>query len=252
MRLAECLRRWGSCVALHRPQLRLVEFGGRSPGHALNHLRHATAIPSGESTVSRRSASSPYEVLRVPREATSEDIKKAYVELARQFHPDQAAHGEHGLTTEEAAERFKEVQAAWYILGDAGRRREFDVHGTLAAPPHKMSASLWLKLKTAKPEDGTLIPNWGSDEPPLWLIVTGPLSVVFLVLLYNSWDDILGTSAERSLLRRGGWICEDCLVVMEPDAEKCKACQKAKQQVFACARDAGGAAALTPAAPALR
>lgn len=59
-----------------------------------------------------------YGVLGVPRTATEPEIKKAYRKLARELHPDVAGpHGE---------ERFKEVAAAYDVLGNADKRAQYD------------------------------------------------------------------------------------------------------------------------------
>lgn len=57
----------------------------------------------------------PYEVLKVPRDATQEEIHKAWVELAAQYHPDKAAHLGPDLQAL-AEKRFKEIQRAYDIL----------------------------------------------------------------------------------------------------------------------------------------
>ena len=61
-----------------------------------------------------------YAVLGVPEGAPSADIKKAYRKLAREHHPDRNAGDK------KAEERFKEVQEAYDVLGDAERRKEYD------------------------------------------------------------------------------------------------------------------------------
>lgn len=68
----------------------------------------------------------PYEVLGVSRGASEEDIKKAYRKLARQHHPDR----NQGDKTAEA--KFKEVQEAYDIVGDAEKRKKFDQFGHAA------------------------------------------------------------------------------------------------------------------------
>jgi molecular chaperone DnaJ len=61
-----------------------------------------------------------YEILGVPREASSEDIKKAFRRLARETHPD-ANHGDPS-----AEERFREIAEAYEVLSDPGRRARYD------------------------------------------------------------------------------------------------------------------------------
>jgi curved DNA-binding protein CbpA len=59
----------------------------------------------------------PYEVLGVERTASDTEIRRAYVALARRFHPDTNPGGE---------ERMRAVNEAWAVLGDRVRRAEFD------------------------------------------------------------------------------------------------------------------------------
>jgi molecular chaperone DnaJ len=61
-----------------------------------------------------------YKVLGVDPKAAAKDIKSAYRKLSRQYHPDANA----GDAT--AEERFKEVSAAYDVVGDAERRKEYD------------------------------------------------------------------------------------------------------------------------------
>jgi len=61
-----------------------------------------------------------YTVLGVGRSASQEDIRKAYRQLAKQYHPDLNA-GNPG-----AVDRFKQVSAAYDILGDKDKRARYD------------------------------------------------------------------------------------------------------------------------------
>src|SRR5688572_24173019 len=66
-----------------------------------------------------------YDVLGVPRDASADDIRRAFRKLARQYHPD--------ISKEDGAEtRFKEVNEAYEILSDAEKRRQYDRFGHAA------------------------------------------------------------------------------------------------------------------------
>ena len=58
-----------------------------------------------------------YQVLGVPSTATDKEITKAYRKLAKQYHPDANPGSE---------DRFKEISAAYDVLGDADQRKEYD------------------------------------------------------------------------------------------------------------------------------
>jgi len=60
-----------------------------------------------------------YKVLGVSETASQKDITKAYRKLAREYHPDTNQ-------APEAEERFKEVSAAYDVVGDAEKRKEYD------------------------------------------------------------------------------------------------------------------------------
>ncbi len=65
-----------------------------------------------------------YEIMGLPRTASEDDIRKKYRELALQYHPDRNAGDA------QAAEKFKEISAAFEILNDRQSRHEYDTFGT--------------------------------------------------------------------------------------------------------------------------
>src|SRR3954466_7093045 len=69
-----------------------------------------------------------YEVLRVPRSASADEIAKAYRKLARQHHPDR------NPGDKQAEGRFKEIQNAYDTLSDPKKKGIYDQFGTDMPP----------------------------------------------------------------------------------------------------------------------
>jgi len=68
-------------------------------------------------------AKDPYDILGVDKSASQEDVKKAFRKLAHKYHPDKPEGDE---------EKFKEANAAYQILGDPEKRRQYDEFGPAA------------------------------------------------------------------------------------------------------------------------
>lgn len=64
-----------------------------------------------------------YSVLGVTKSSTQEEIKKAYRNLAFKYHPDR------NQGSKEAEEKLKEINAAYSVLGDETKRRQYDAGG---------------------------------------------------------------------------------------------------------------------------
>ena len=81
-----------------------------------------------------------YDVLGVSPESTQGQIKKAYLKLAKQYHPDKNPDGRF-------ADKFKEISAAYEVLGDEEKRSLYDQYGeegvAAGGPPHGGGADLF-------------------------------------------------------------------------------------------------------------
>ena len=67
-----------------------------------------------------------YDILGIDRNASDEDIKKAFRKCARQYHPDLQTGDAHKKAAEE---KFKEVNEAYEVLSDQEKRRRYDTFG---------------------------------------------------------------------------------------------------------------------------
>jgi molecular chaperone DnaJ len=70
-----------------------------------------------------------YEILGVNKDASEEDIKKAYRKLAMKFHPDR------NPDSKDSEEKFKEAKEAYEMLTDADKRRAYDAYGHAGVNP---------------------------------------------------------------------------------------------------------------------
>ncbi|WP_068400205.1 J domain-containing protein [Pedobacter cryoconitis] len=93
--------------------------------------------------------SNHYDTLGVSRNATSEEIRKAYKKLCLEFHPDK--NGGNDFYTE----KFKEINNAYEILGDAVKRAEYDLSLPNIIP---------VKKKESKSQGKKKGKGWGGNE----------------------------------------------------------------------------------------
>jgi len=64
-----------------------------------------------------------YEVMEISREASADDIRKAYRKLAMKYHPDRNPNNK------AAEEKFKELSEAYEVLGDENKRQQYNQYG---------------------------------------------------------------------------------------------------------------------------
>jgi molecular chaperone DnaJ len=74
-----------------------------------------------------------YDTLGVPKNASDEDIKKAYRKLAMKHHPDR----NQGDSSKAAEEKFKEAKEAYEMLSDAQKRAAYDQYGHAGVDPNR-------------------------------------------------------------------------------------------------------------------
>ena len=111
----------------------------------------------------------PYKILQVDPEAEDEVIQAAYRRLAQKYHPDRA-------TGSEAVERMVAINAAWELIGEPDRRRDFDlsvrhrqsagsVGGVAAASAGGPSAGArWAKPESQPRPAESVSPDWTSGR----------------------------------------------------------------------------------------
>jgi len=73
-----------------------------------------------------------YDILGVPKNASDEDIKKAYRKLAMKHHPDR----NQGDDAKKSEEKFKEAKEAYEMLSDAQKRAAYDQYGHAGVDPN--------------------------------------------------------------------------------------------------------------------
>ena len=73
-----------------------------------------------------------YEILGVAKNASDEDIKKAYRKLAMKHHPDR----NQGEKSKDAEAKFKEAKEAYEMLSDPDKRAAYDQYGHAGVDPN--------------------------------------------------------------------------------------------------------------------
>ena len=141
-------------------------------------------------------AKSLYESLGVSKNASQDEIKKAYRKLVREVHPDRNPGNE---------ERFKEVQGAYDVLSDPDKRKQYDRLGTTNGRPAGFNAGTTYDFSDFDLGDifGGLFNRGGRAQQQqqrgqLLLVARHPLAVVVELRL----QPLKGVEVLVALLRR--------------------------------------------------
>ena len=130
----------------------------------------------------------PYATLGVERSSDQDTIRKAYKKLARKYHPD--------VNKDAGAEkRFKEVNAAYEVLGDAKKRQLFDEFGEVSTRPgfDPAAARAWSSGR----QGGGMPFDFGVGSVHAWHRVGAAFQLILASLFWPPYardvDDLLGS-----------------------------------------------------------
>jgi curved DNA-binding protein len=143
-------------------------------------------------------ASDFYEVLGVSRDATADEVQRAYRRLARQYHPD--------VNKDPAAEdRFKEISEAYDVLSDPDTRRRYDAFGPeFRSVPEGVDPEAWARARTGG------APRGATDE---WFTTSFGEGIDIDI------DDLLGGVFGRGRGRRRGRVSWGPIAGADQEAE---------------------------------
>jgi hypothetical protein len=157
------------------------------------------------------STKSPYEILGVPRDATPEQIRRAYLLKVKEIHPDNFDQTKDRARWERANEQLKELNEAYSILKNQDSRASHD-GGTTAGPAPRRQRSPDWDIKLGKLKAGMVwfasLPKSIQDrilerttgkEQNQFLIEQGGIGWnYFFVLLLSAWFIVLYNLAQSS------------------------------------------------------
>ncbi len=141
-----------------------------------------------------------YKILGIDRNASEQDIKRAYRRLARQFHPDVNPENR------QAEERFKEINEAYEVLGDAEKRAKYDRLGSswqqwqrAGRDPGQYDWSQWFSGTTP----GGVYVEWDNDLSSLFTGGEGIFSEFFNTIFGSTATKRPPTNRRSSASSRG-------------------------------------------------
>lgn len=149
-------------------------------------------------------AASHYETLGVAESAPAEEVRRAYIDLARRLHPDRWVDASPAARAD-TERRMQQVNEAWRVLGDARRRRAYDAgrHQPGRSPAPGSGASF----------AGTTLFGTEADEPAdltsrliralPWALLVAVLGAIFVFTAYAADDTPLTPGPDRCVRKDG-------------------------------------------------
>lgn len=143
-----------------------------------------------------------YEVLGVAPDVSEEDLRRAYLRLARRYHPDRQLDGDPRAAADAEA-RMRRINGAWQVLGSPSTRAEYDrsLRAPDASAPGASAPGASATAPTVRPPSSEFRPYFEHDEddddswryepdegdpataPPRSLLIAPPVLLAVSVLL---------------------------------------------------------------------
>jgi hypothetical protein len=165
------------------------------------------------------STKSPYEIVGVPRDATSDQIRRAYLHKVKEIHPDNFDQVKERARWEQANEQLKELNEAYSILKNQDSRASHDGGATRGAPPPRRQRSPDWDIKLGKLRAGMawfatlpksiqdrILERTTGKEQNQFAVEQGGIGLnYFFALLLAAWLWVLANNGNTS----GGWRQQD-------------------------------------------
>jgi hypothetical protein len=165
------------------------------------------------------STKSPYEILGVPRDATPDQIRRAYLQKVKEIHPDNFDQVKERARWEQANEQLKALNEAYSILKNQDTRAHHDSGAASAAPPPRRQRSPDWDIKLGKLKAGMawfaslpksiqdrILERTTGKESNQFAIEQGGIGWnYFFVLLLSAWFIVLYNFAQTTI----NWSADD-------------------------------------------
>ncbi|KAF5897902.1 dnaJ subfamily A member 3, mitochondrial-like, partial [Clarias magur] len=127
------------CGSFFVPVLGFKGFGFKSLHIFSSHAFHSSSVC--------RQQQDFYSILGIPRTSTQKEIKKAYYQLAKKYHPDT------NPDDPQAKEKFAKLAEAYEVLSDEVKRKQYDTYGSAGPSAAGAGQQYWRSGTTVDPEE---------------------------------------------------------------------------------------------------